>query len=129
MAYRHVVKRPQLQARIFLCNWYVKIVRPGREIPDNTVQFHVPMDMSKLDVRNYLQSIYNVDVYKVNTRIQHGKTKSIVKNDKLVKKKLPDYKASGTFKFPDLFSKEEPKDDKSSKTDDMPQKSVPFRWF
>ena len=28
--------------------------------------------MSKLDIRNYLQSIYKVDVYKVNTRIQHG---------------------------------------------------------
>lgn len=134
MAYRHVVKKPQLQARIFLCNWYMKIVRPGREIPENTVQFHVPMDMSKLDIKNYLQSIYNVDVYKVNTRIQHGKTKSIVKNDKLVKKKLPDYKvayvvlASGTFKFPDLFPREEPKDDKASSTD-LPQTSVPFRWF
>ena len=44
MAYRHVVKKPQLQARIFLCNWYMKIVRPGREIPENTVQFHVPME-------------------------------------------------------------------------------------
>ena len=28
--------------------------------------------MSKLDIRNYLQGIYKVDVYKVNTRIQHG---------------------------------------------------------
>ena len=44
MAYRHVVKKPTLQARIFLCNWYMKIVRPGRELPDNTVQFHVPME-------------------------------------------------------------------------------------
>ena len=30
------------------------------------------LSMSKLDIRNYLQGIYKVDVYKVNTRIQHG---------------------------------------------------------
>ncbi|CAH3014933.1 unnamed protein product [Porites evermanni] len=135
MAYRHVVKKPTLQARIFLCNWYMKIVRPGRELPDNTVQFHVPMDMSKLDIRNYLQGIYKVDVYKVNTRIQHGKTKTIIKNDKLVKKKLPDYKvayvtlASGTFKFPDLFPKDEEKDEKSAEEDSATETTTPIRWF
>jgi len=113
----------------------MKIVRPGRELPDNTVQFHVPMDMSKLDIRNYLRSIYNVDVYKVNTRIQHGKTKSVIKNGQLVKKKLPDYKVayvilgSGSFRFPDLFPKEEAVDDETAKTDTIPEKTTTFRWF
>lgn len=31
------------QRKIFLCEWYVKLVRPGRELPDNLVQCHVPM--------------------------------------------------------------------------------------
>lgn len=44
MAYRHVVRNPRLQARIFLCNWYMKVVRPGKEQPDNVVQLHVPME-------------------------------------------------------------------------------------
>lgn len=29
--------------RIYLCNWYVKLVKPGKELPDNHVQCHVPM--------------------------------------------------------------------------------------
>jgi len=39
-----VVRNPRLQARIFLCNWYMKVVRPGKEQPDNVVQLHVPME-------------------------------------------------------------------------------------
>ena len=29
--------------------------------------------MSKLDIKNYLTSIYKLDIAKVNTRIAHGK--------------------------------------------------------
>lgn len=29
--------------RMYLCNWYVKLVKPGKELPDNHVQCHVPM--------------------------------------------------------------------------------------
>ncbi|EDO31749.1 predicted protein [Nematostella vectensis] len=139
MAYRHVVKQPRLQSRIFLTNWFMKIVRPGRELESNVVQFHVPMDMSKIDVKNYLKSIYQVDVARVNTRIQQGKTKMIQKGDKLVKKKFPDYKvayvtlADGTFKFPDLF----PKRVQAEKTQEIPQQSTKeqeapsqdMKWF
>lgn len=31
--------------------------------------------MSKLDIKNYLTSIYKLDIAKVNTRIAHGKLK------------------------------------------------------
>ena len=31
--------------------------------------------MSKLDIKNYLTSIYKLDVARVNTRIQHGEMK------------------------------------------------------
>ncbi|PFX28303.1 39S ribosomal protein L23, mitochondrial [Stylophora pistillata] len=72
----------------------MKVVRPGRELPENTVQFHVPMDMSKLDIKNYLTSIYKLDVARVNTRIQHGKTKSLLINRKITKRKYPDYKVA-----------------------------------
>ncbi|KAJ7330197.1 54S ribosomal protein L23, mitochondrial [Desmophyllum pertusum] len=136
MAYRHVVRNPRLQARIFLCNWYMKVVRPGKELPDNVVQFHVPMDMSKLDVKNYLTSIYKLDIANVNTRIQHGKTKSIVKGDQLIKRKYPDYKvayvtlATGTFKFPDLIpAKPDVKDEESAQSDTTSQASASLRWF
>ncbi len=28
---------------IYLCNWYVKLVRPGKEIPDDQFQCVVPL--------------------------------------------------------------------------------------
>ena len=34
---------PYPKKRIYLCNWYVKLVKPGKEIPSNQVQCHVPM--------------------------------------------------------------------------------------
>jgi hypothetical protein len=34
---------PHPKERIYLCNWYVKLVKPGKEIPNNEVQCHVPM--------------------------------------------------------------------------------------
>jgi hypothetical protein len=34
---------PHPKERIYLCNWYVKLVKPGKEIPTNEVQCHVPM--------------------------------------------------------------------------------------
>jgi large subunit ribosomal protein L23 len=82
------------QARICLPNWYVKVVRPGKELPENEVMLHVPLKMTKLDVRNYLQSIYNVEVAKVNTRIQLGKTKTVLKRGQPKKMKLPDVKVA-----------------------------------
>ncbi|KAL9984161.1 hypothetical protein ACROYT_G006428 [Oculina patagonica] len=115
----------------------MKVVRPGKEQPDNVVQLHVPMDMSKLDIKNYLASIYKLDIAKVNTRIAHGKTKYLFKNDRLAKKKFPDYKvayvtlATGTFKFPDLFPKpdaqvEEPAQEQADTPSVEPE---PLRWF
>ena len=45
MAYsRNLVRNPRLQARIFLPNWFVKIVRPGKDLPENQVQMHVSME-------------------------------------------------------------------------------------
>ena len=34
---------PRPKERLYLCNWYVKLVKPGKEIPSNQVQCHVPM--------------------------------------------------------------------------------------
>ena len=44
MAYRNRVRNPRLQARIFLPNWFIKVVRPGNEQPSDTVQLHVPLE-------------------------------------------------------------------------------------
>ncbi|XP_068459111.1 large ribosomal subunit protein uL23m isoform X2 [Clinocottus analis] len=96
------------QLRIFRPNWFLTLVRPGVEQPPDTVQFRIPMEMTKCDVKNYLEKIYSVPVGAVRTRIQFGSNKK--RNHLNQKVKKPDYKvayvqlAQGqTFTFPDIF--------------------------
>ncbi|XP_046844751.1 39S ribosomal protein L23, mitochondrial-like [Xenia sp. Carnegie-2017] len=134
MAYLNVVRNPRLQARIFLPEWFIKCVRPTKNIPNNSAVFHVPMEMSRLDVKNYLQSIYKVNVSKVNIRIQAGKTERVLMKDGDVKlKRYPDIKLAYVtminteFEFPELFVKAE----KKSSIKDLPADVKPeeFRWI
>uniref|UniRef100_A0A9J7X8H1 Large ribosomal subunit protein uL23m n=2 Tax=Cyprinus carpio TaxID=7962 RepID=A0A9J7X8H1_CYPCA len=63
------------QLRIFRPTFNLALVRPGKEQPPDTVQFRIPMEMTKFDVRNYLEKIYSVPVAAVRTRIQYYKNK------------------------------------------------------
>ncbi|KAF3689020.1 39S ribosomal protein L23, mitochondrial [Channa argus] len=80
------------QLRIFRPNWFLTLVRPGKEQPPDTVQFRIPMEMTKYDVKNYLEKIYNVPVGAVRTRIQFGSNKK--RNHLNQKVKQPDYKVA-----------------------------------
>ncbi|XP_041965148.1 39S ribosomal protein L23, mitochondrial [Alosa sapidissima] len=102
------------QLRIFRPNWFLTLVRPGKEQPPDTVQFRVPLEMTKFDVRNYLQKIYNVPVATVRTRIQFGSNKKRNHLNQRVKK--PDYKVAyvqlgqeQTFEFPNIFPEKDAK--------------------
>lgn len=68
-------QRGNPQLRVFLPNFWLKIVQPTHEQPANVVQFHCSMEMTKYDVENYLKKIYNIPVVDVRTRIGMGKTK------------------------------------------------------
>lgn len=68
-------QRGNPQLRVFLPNFWLKIVRPVPEQPANVVQFACSMEMTKHDVKNYLEKIYNIPVMDVRTRIALGKTK------------------------------------------------------
>lgn len=63
------------QLRVFLPNFWLKLVRPTHEQPENVVQFACSMEMTKYDVKNYLERIYKVPVVEVRTRIGMGPTK------------------------------------------------------
>ncbi|XP_068004424.1 large ribosomal subunit protein uL23m [Melanerpes formicivorus] len=100
------------QLRIFRPNFYMLAVRPGVPQPEDTVQFRVSMQMTKLDVKNYLERIYNVPVAAVRTRIQYGANNK--RNHKNQRVKKPDYKVAyvqlgqgQTFQFPNLFPEKE----------------------
>ncbi|XP_057585936.1 39S ribosomal protein L23, mitochondrial isoform X2 [Hippopotamus amphibius kiboko] len=66
------------------------------------------MEMTRVDLRNYLERIYNVPVAAVRTRVQHGSNRR--RDHRNVRIKKPDYKVAyvqlahgQTFTFPDLF--------------------------
>ncbi|ERE79313.1 39S ribosomal protein L23 [Cricetulus griseus] len=101
------------QLRVFRTNFFIQLVRPGTAQPEDTVQFRIPMEMTRVDLRNYLEQIYNVPVAAVRTRVQHGSNRR--RDHKSVRIKKPDYKVAyvqlahgQTFTFPDLFPEKDP---------------------
>ncbi|XP_068218503.1 large ribosomal subunit protein uL23m [Palaemon carinicauda] len=106
---RYAKGNPQL--RVFLPNFFMKLIKPDAAQPPNVVQFIVSMEMSKFDVKNYLEKIYKVPVDSVTTYNKMGKTKRatvggyIIKDDdyKLAYVTLP---KGEVFEFPDLFPEE-----------------------
>ncbi|CAG0892770.1 unnamed protein product [Cyprideis torosa] len=95
------------QLRIFLPNFWLKLVKSPYPQPPNVVCFHAPLEMTRWDVHNYLTKIYKVPVATVTTRVAQGKSRVnergwVVKDD--------DYKIAYVtmqkgfvFQYPDLF--------------------------
>ncbi|XP_068117397.1 large ribosomal subunit protein uL23m isoform X2 [Hyperolius riggenbachi] len=80
------------QLRVFRTNFFMTLVRPGKPQPPDTVQFRIHLEMTKCDVRNYLEKIYNVPVATVRTRIQYGSYSR--RNHLNQRVKNPDYKVA-----------------------------------
>uniref|UniRef100_A0A8C9H783 Large ribosomal subunit protein uL23m n=1 Tax=Piliocolobus tephrosceles TaxID=591936 RepID=A0A8C9H783_9PRIM len=80
------------QLRVFRTNFFIQLVRPGVAQPEDTVQFRIPMEMTRVDLRNYLENIYNVPVAAVRTRVQYGSNKR--RDHRNVRIKKPDYKVA-----------------------------------
>ncbi|XP_061387892.1 large ribosomal subunit protein uL23m-like [Musca vetustissima] len=105
-------QRGNPQLRVFLPNFWMKLIRPSEPQPKNVVTFSVSMEMTKYDVKNYLEKIYKVPVMDVRTRIALGSTKRdttygyVTKNDdmKLAYVTLP---KEMEFTFPDMFEKKD----------------------
>lgn len=75
-----IYQRGNPQLRVFLPNFWMKLVKPtavfGKAtVPDNKVQFIVSSEMTKIDIKNYLEKIYNVPVANVKTYNKMGKTR------------------------------------------------------
>uniref|UniRef100_A0A3Q2GXR3 Large ribosomal subunit protein uL23m n=1 Tax=Equus caballus TaxID=9796 RepID=A0A3Q2GXR3_HORSE len=90
------------QLRVFRTNFFIRLVRPGTAQPEDTVQFRIPMEMTRVDLRNYLERIYNVPVAAVRTRVQHGSNRK--RDHRNVRIKKPDYKVAYVqLGLPSLF--------------------------
>ncbi len=99
MAMKRILKFP---------NAIYKLVKPGKRLAPNEVLFHVPLWHNKVQIKNYLEEIYNVEVDKVHTNITLGKTRRFGMKYRVIHKKAPDVKKAyvtlrnQTFDFPDI---------------------------
>lgn len=73
------------QLRVFLPNFWMKLVRPKEKQPPNIVQFMVPTAMTNYDIRQYLEKIYKINVVDVYSEIENGKIKEAYKGGYVVK--------------------------------------------
>ena len=86
MVFRYpIYQRGGPQLRVFLPNFWLKLVRPTHEQPPNVVQFACSMEMTKYDIQNYLEKIYNIKVIDVRTRIALGETRRVPVKGYIVK--------------------------------------------
>ncbi|CAH1716645.1 39S ribosomal protein L23, mitochondrial [Aphis gossypii] len=122
-----IYQRGNPQLRIFLPNFWMKLVRPEEKQPKNVVQFKVPTGMTNYDIENYLTKIYKIKVIKVESSIENGKLKRSIMNKYGPIIKEDDFRRAFVtmprdqeFEFPDVCNTEESKkrnteDEKSSK--------------
>ncbi|KAJ2938434.1 hypothetical protein O0L34_g12876 [Tuta absoluta] len=123
-----IYQRGNPQLRVFLPNFWMKLVPPiPRQLP-NVVNFQCSIEMTKYDIKNYLEKIYNVPVVDVRTKIALGKFKKdvgkgyIVKDDD-IKYAYVTLPKGTTFKFPELFDKAKEDQEEQEKSLDEAKKS------
>ncbi|XP_076624125.1 mitochondrial ribosomal protein L23 [Colletes latitarsis] len=112
------------QCRVFLPNFWLKMVKPEQKQPKNVVQFHCSMEMTKFDVRNYLEKIYGVYPVDIRTRIALGKTRRQLEGQYIIKDEdvkiayviLP---KSQEFEYPELFTKSDASSEQDNSLEDI----------
>ncbi|XP_071450944.1 large ribosomal subunit protein uL23m [Hetaerina americana] len=121
-----IYQRGNPQLRVFLPNFWMKLVKPKFNQPPNIVKFMVSMEMTRLDVKNYLEKIYKIPVMDVRTQIELGPTrreplKGYVIKDEDVKVAYVVMPREVKFEFPKLFPKsdEEQMDEDKKKMEEL----------
>ena len=138
-----IYQRGNPQLRIFLPNFWMKLVKESKDIktPPNHLKFIVSNQMTKYDVKQYLEKIYKIPVMTVNTKIYGGLTwqNNYAKLSKVPGKlyKDDDYKLAYVtlpkdfqFEFPDVTEKPESdkKQEKQAETE-VNQAKKQFKKF
>ncbi|XP_039280347.1 39S ribosomal protein L23, mitochondrial isoform X2 [Nilaparvata lugens] len=99
------------QLRVFLPNFWMKLVKPTVEQPKNVVQFITSVQMTNHDIKNYLEKIYKIPVIEVNTTIVSGEFKKqpdhqyVIKDDDY-RRALVTLPRGAEFEFPEVFPEE-----------------------
>ena len=115
-----IYQRGNPQLRVFLPNFWMKLVKESKDVvtPPNHLKFIVSSEMTKLDVKQYLEKIYKVPVMDVKTKNISGPTWQNVLKRAIDRKyelyKEDDFKVAYVimpkdykFEFPDVTTKPE----------------------
>lgn len=112
------------QLRVFLPNFYMKLVKPTEPQPPNVVLFRVPIAMTDYDIKSYLEKIYNVPVMHVSSEMKDAPIKKNEMN--YVVKQGDDYRLATVtlprdmkFEFPNLNSAPVKTDDEEKQEKQM----------
>lgn len=109
---RYVRGNPQL--RVFLPDFWMKLKKPDIPLPPNKVLFHVPVQMTNHDIKNYLEKIYKIPVMYVKSRVVCGEIKKakalpyLIKDDDY-REAIIDLPKHVKFEYPDLYGVEREK--------------------
>lgn len=111
------------QLRVFLPNFWMKLVKSKDPLPPNVLEFHTPLAMTNYDIKNYLEKIYNVKVANVESTLENGKLKrafgkvGFITKEEDYRRAIVTLPKTESFTFPNICSKEkEVEDEKERKT-------------
>ncbi|XP_073999850.1 mitochondrial ribosomal protein L23 [Rhodnius prolixus] len=115
-----IYKKGNPQRRIFLPNFWMKLVRPLFKQPTNIVQFITPTEMTDYDIKNYLEKIYKVPVAEIRSEIVEGdlkreRTKGYIIKEDDYRRAFVTLMVGEKFEFPDICKPKEEKDDEEFK--------------
>ena len=109
--------------KIFMTQYWLKVVEPRKPLPDNFVKFECHWQMNSCDVKQYLEKLYNVAAVDVRIEIEKGKYIKHPWKGSSLSPPMPDQKFAyfqlkdQKFTFPRLLeSKTESKYDEEMKT-------------
>ncbi|XP_075214160.1 mitochondrial ribosomal protein L23 [Lycorma delicatula] len=112
-----IYQRGNPQLRVFLPNFWMKLVRPNVDQPKNVVQFITSVQMTSYDIKNYLEKIYKIPVVEVKESIETGEFKRqpqhgyVIKDDDF-KRAYVTLPRGTVFEFPDIFAKDKVEQEK-----------------
>ncbi|XP_063539945.1 large ribosomal subunit protein uL23m [Cydia strobilella] len=121
-------QRGNPQLRVFLPNFWMKLVKPHLKQIPNIVHFQCSMEMTKHDIKNYLEKIYDVPIADVRTKITMGKFRRdvgrgyIIKDDD-IKYAYVTLPKDMKFEYPKLFLDQKEAEDEDAKSLDEAKKT------
>ncbi|CAF0783876.1 unnamed protein product [Adineta ricciae] len=104
--------------RIFFPQFWMRIVRPeeNRPLRHNVVRFECHIEMTKNDIKQYLEKLYKIETLDITTIIKQGKENRHPVSSEIIDPD-PDRKfayvflKNETFTYPDIWRGQKPSDE------------------